>query len=86
MPEPEKPPVKPTCPECGTELVGEPETCAKCQFDLSVYPNFYRLFKVAKKKAKEEDDAAEALRIEEEKKKKPIKKPSILDNLRGKKA
>ena len=53
---PEKPPEKPKCPECETELVevnGKmPEECAKCGFDLAGFPIFERMWNVIKKKEK----------------------------------
>lgn len=80
MPEPE--PKKPTCPECGIEIVGTPETCAKCGLDLTVFPNFVKLFKAAWKVMQAEQKELE----EKERKERESKKPkSVLDSLRGKK-
>ena len=70
---------KPKCPECGIELEGNPETCAKCGLQLSDYRSFFRFFKTAAKQLQDEEAAAAA-----EKKDKAPKKLSTMDYLRGK--
>lgn len=68
---------KPKCPECGIELEGTPDECAKCGFPLAQYPAFSRLFKRSIKALREEE--------EEEQRQNPTKKPSVLDSVLGKK-
>lgn len=73
---------KPKCPNCGVEIEGTPEACAKCGFNLKDYPNFYGFFKTAFKQLRAEEKAEED-RLEQEKK---GKKPAgVMDTLLGKK-
>lgn len=78
MTEPSK---KPKCPECGVELEGEPETCAKCGFEITGYKTFYRLLKAGMSQMKAEQEAAEA----EAAAKRKTEKPSAMDLILGKK-
>ena len=73
---------KPKCPNCGVELEGTPEACAKCGFDLKTYPSFYSFFKTAMKQMKQEDEAAETERKKKEAEKKPT---GVMDSLLGRK-
>lgn len=74
------PPPKPKCPDCGVELEGTPEKCAKCGFEIQDYSSFYKFFKTAAKQLSAEEEAEAA-------KNKPpaAKKRSTLDYIRGKK-
>lgn len=73
---------KPKCPNCGVEIEGTPEVCAKCSFNLKDYPSFFSFFKTAAKQLKEEEETAAAAEREKQKQKKPA---SVMDSLLGKK-
>jgi hypothetical protein len=68
------PETKKKCPECGVEIEGTPEECAKCHFPLEGYGIFSRLFKAGIKELQEE-----------EKTRQPPPKPSAMDLILGKK-
>jgi ribosomal protein L34E len=75
------PETKPKCAECGVEIEGDPEVCAKCGFDLHGFRSFFRIFKAAAKRVSDEDAEQQAKDALEKKK----SKPSVMDSILGKK-